>query len=63
MSKDERIIQNQDNKKTIRHEDYIAGIGKGMAILDSFSSNQHRLNISMAAEKPDSPELQQDVIY
>ncbi len=51
MSKDERIIQNQDNKKTIRHEDYIAGIGKGMAILDSFSSNQHRLNISMAAEK------------
>ncbi|MFX6607536.1 hypothetical protein ABTG82_10995, partial [Acinetobacter baumannii] len=25
MSKDERIIQNQDNKKTIRHEDYIAG--------------------------------------
>ncbi|MEX7479524.1 hypothetical protein ABTU74_00390, partial [Acinetobacter baumannii] len=24
MSKDERIIQNQDNKKTIRHEDYIA---------------------------------------
>lgn len=63
MSKDERIIQNQDNKKTIRHEDYIAGIGKGMAILDSFSSNQHRLNISMAAEKPGLPERQQDAIY
>lgn len=62
MSKDERIIQNQDNK-TIRHEDYIAGIGKGMAILDSFSSNQHRLNISMAAEKPGLPERQQDAIY
>ena len=61
MSKDERIIQNQDNK-TIRHEDYIAGIGKGM-ILDSFSSNQHRLNISMAAEKLGLPEQQQDVIY
>lgn len=56
MSKDERIIQNQDNKKTIRHEDYIAGIGKGMAILDSFSSNQHRLNISMAAEKLGLPD-------
>lgn len=45
------LIQNQENKKTIRHEDYIAGIGKGMAVLDSFGTDRHRMNISMIAEK------------
>lgn len=47
----EKLIFNHENKKTIRHEDFIAGISKGMAILDSFGTDRHRLNISMAAEK------------
>lgn len=46
-----RLIENPRNKKTIRHEDFVAGISKGMALLDSFGSDRHRLNISMAAEK------------
>ena len=47
----QRLIENPQNKRTIRHEDFIAGLGKGLAILDSFGSERHRLNISMAAEK------------
>lgn len=44
-------IKNPDNQKSIRHEDFIAGISKGMAILDCFSPERHRLNMSIAAEK------------
>lgn len=49
--KEEKILHNSSNKKIIRHEDFVAGIGKGMAILDSFGTDRHRLNITMAAEK------------
>ncbi|ECE6726542.1 IclR family transcriptional regulator, partial [Salmonella enterica subsp. enterica] len=51
MKKEEKILHNSSNKKIIRHEDFVAGIGKGMAILDSFGTDRHRLNITMAAEK------------
>ncbi|WP_180028016.1 IclR family transcriptional regulator PcaU [Acinetobacter sp. YH16032] len=46
-----RQLQNPDNKKWIRHEDFIAGISKGLAILDCFANDRHRLNVTMAAEK------------
>lgn len=49
--KEEKILHNSANKKIIRHEDFVAGISKGMAILDSFGTDRHRLNITMAAEK------------
>lgn len=49
--KEEKILHNSTNKKIIRHEDFVAGISKGMAILDSFGTDRHRLNITMAAEK------------
>lgn len=48
---DKKILHNPDNQKDIRHEDFIAGMSKGLAILDCFGSERHRLNISMAAEK------------
>ena len=51
IKKEEKILHNSSNKKIIRHEDFVAGIGKGMAILDSFGTDRHRLNITMAAEK------------
>ncbi|GAA5185289.1 IclR family transcriptional regulator PcaU [Acinetobacter kookii] len=51
LRKTEKLLLNKDNKKTIRHEDFVAGISKGMAILDSFGTDRHRLNISMAAER------------
>lgn len=47
----ERMLQNNENKKWIRHEDFVAGISKGLAILDCFANDRHRLNVSMAAEK------------
>lgn len=47
----ERWIENSKNKKTMRHEDFIAGLSKGLAILDCFANDRHRLNVSMAAEK------------
>ena len=46
-----KVLQNPDNQKNIRHEDFISGISKGMAILDCYGSERHRLNISIAAEK------------
>lgn len=45
-----KVLQNINDKK-IRHEDFIAGISKGMAILDSFGIDRHRLNITMAADR------------
>lgn len=51
LNESKKMIQNKDNKKVIRHEDFVAGIGKGMAILDSFGTDRHRLNISMVAER------------
>lgn len=44
-------IHHPENNKIIRHEDYIAGIAKGMAILDSFGTDRYRMNISTAAER------------
>ncbi|OTG62407.1 IclR family transcriptional regulator PcaU [Acinetobacter silvestris] len=46
-----KILQNPDNQKIIRHEDFIAGISKGLSILDCFGPERHRLNITIAAEK------------
>lgn len=53
MEKDseKKVLQNADNKKIIRHEDFIAGISKGMAILECFGSERQRLNISIAADR------------
>ena len=47
----EKRIQHPENKKVIRHEDFIAGISKGLAILDCFANDRHRLNVTMAAER------------
>ncbi|MCH4245435.1 IclR family transcriptional regulator PcaU [Acinetobacter gerneri] len=48
---EKKTFQNPDNQKSIRHEDFVAGVSKGMAILECFGSERHRLNISIAAEK------------
>lgn len=39
------------DKKTIQQKDYIAGLGKGMAILECFDSERQRLSATTAAEK------------
>ncbi|ENX60763.1 IclR family transcriptional regulator PcaU [Acinetobacter sp. C26M] len=51
QEKNPRLIHHNENKKTIRHEDFIAGIAKGLAILECFGPERHRLNMSTAAEK------------
>ena len=48
-----KVLINIDNQKQIRHEDFIAGISKGMAILECFGPERHRLNVSMAERKLD----------
>ena len=47
----DKWIENSENKKQIRHEDFIAGLGKGLALLDCFANDRHRLNVTIAAEK------------
>lgn len=49
QNKNRRLIHHRENKKVIRHEDFIAGIAKGLAILDCFGPERHRLNMSTAA--------------
>ena len=51
LNENKKVLINIDNQKQIRHEDFIAGISKGMAILECFGPERHRLNVSMAAEK------------
>lgn len=46
-----KMLYHAENHKQIRHEDYIASMGKGMAILDCFSPERQRLNSNIAAEK------------
>lgn len=46
-----KLLQNKENKKTIRSEDFIAGLSKGMSILDSFGIDRHRLNATMVADR------------
>lgn len=36
---------------TIAHADYIAGMAKGMAVLESFDTERQRLNATLAAER------------
>ena len=51
QNKEPKLIHHSENKKTIRHEDFIAGISKGLAILECFGPERHRLNMSTAALK------------
>lgn len=41
----------QLSRNTIQEKDYIAGLGKGMAILECFDSERQRLSATMAAER------------
>lgn len=51
LSNDVREIIHPITLRKIRHEDYISGIGKAMAILECFDKTKHRLNISTAAKR------------
>jgi IclR family transcriptional regulator, pca regulon regulatory protein len=40
-------------RMTIAHADYIAGMAKGLAVLESFDTQRQRLNATLAAERAD----------
>ena len=40
-----------NNGRSLKQEDYIAGLAKGLAILDCFDSGQVRLSVTKAAER------------
>jgi IclR family pca regulon transcriptional regulator len=45
------IAQNQAQKSTIASADFIAGMAKGMAVLESFDTERQRLNATLAAQR------------
>lgn len=40
-----------NDRMTIAHADYIAGMAKGLAVLESFDTQRQRLNATLAAER------------
>lgn len=50
MTTDKKILTHPENSNQIRHEDFIAGISKGLAVLDCFNAERHRLNTTMVAK-------------
>jgi IclR family transcriptional regulator, pca regulon regulatory protein len=45
------IVQNSTEKMTIAKPDFIAGMAKGMAVLESFDTERQRLNATLAAQR------------
>jgi IclR family pca regulon transcriptional regulator len=46
-----RSSRNAGAPMTIAHADYIAGMAKGLAVLESFDTQRQRLNATLAAER------------
>lgn len=44
--KQESRLLNPKNGHTIKQEDYIAGLAKGLAVLDCFDSGRSRLSVT-----------------
>lgn len=47
----DEIIKHPYSKETIRYDDYIAGLAKGMEVLEAFGHYRQRLNITQVAER------------
>lgn len=46
-----QMIRNDFSEETIPYEDYIAGLGKGLAVLEAFGTNKQKLNVAQVSEK------------
>ncbi|RZF53611.1 IclR family transcriptional regulator [Acinetobacter halotolerans] len=51
MSKLDRFLQHPHLNEQIRQEDYIAGLGKGLSLLEAFGVDRQRLNVTQVAER------------
>lgn len=47
----DQIIQHELTDETIKYDDYIAGLAKGLSILEAFGSDRQRLNVTQMAER------------
>ena len=45
------FAQNLKNMSSIAHADFIAGLAKGLAVLESFDTERQRLNATLAAQR------------
>ncbi|HCQ9871038.1 helix-turn-helix domain-containing protein [Acinetobacter oleivorans] len=47
----DQIIQHPLSEETIKYDDYIAGLAKGLNILEAFGTDRQRLNVTQVAER------------
>lgn len=47
----DELIKNELSDEIIKYDDYIAGLAKGLAILEAFGTDRQRLNVTQTAER------------
>jgi len=45
------LISNKNNNETIQHDDYIAGLAKGLSLLECFGMERQKLNVTQISER------------
>lgn len=45
------LISNENNQETIQYDDYIAGLAKGLSLLECFGTERQKLNVTQIAER------------
>lgn len=45
------IIKHELSEEVIKYDDYIAGLAKGLTILEAFGTDRHRLNVTQVADR------------
>ncbi|WP_130802490.1 IclR family transcriptional regulator PobR [Acinetobacter ihumii] len=51
MDRQNEVIYHSSSNEHIRTEDYIAGLAKGLALLEAFGIDRQRLNVTQVAER------------
>ncbi|WP_168384489.1 IclR family transcriptional regulator domain-containing protein [Acinetobacter indicus] len=46
-----RLIKNENNEETIQYDDYIAGLAKGLTLLECFGMERQKLSITQISER------------
>ena len=45
------FLEHPNSHEKIRQEDYIAGLAKGLALLEAFGTDRQRFNVTQVAER------------
>ena len=51
MDAEHQYVLHPHSQDVIRHADYIAGLAKGLQILEAFGVDRQRLNVTQVAER------------